>query len=138
MRKAFFPKQIRTACKHNRNYHRQKQSLKKLSLSKKIRCRKIRSYCKRNDKCQEELHCHVVNCNRVIADFVEIVRRVHIALRPFYPERKRRVKKLYSRDNRRSAKNCCKRNCPFHCVKAKTKVNACPYRKNCSSCMTFL
>ena len=120
MRKAFFPKQIRTACKHNRNYHRQKQSLKKLSLSKKIRCRKIRSYCKRNDKCQEELHCPVVNCNRVIAEFVKIVRRVHIALRPFYPERKRRVKKLYSRDNRRSAKNCCKRNCPFHCVKKKS------------------
>ena len=120
MRKAFFPKQIRTACKHNRNYHRQKQSLKKLSLSKKIRCRKIRSYCKRNDKCQEELHCPVVNCNRVIAEFVKIVRRVHVALRPFYPERKRHVEQLYSRDNRRSAKNCCKRNCPFHCVKKKS------------------
>ena len=120
MRKAFFPKQIRTACKHNRNYHRQKQSLKKLSLSKKIRRRKIRSYCKRNDKCQEELHCPVVNCNRVIAEFVEIVRRVHIALRPFYPERKRCVEQLYSGNNRRSAKNCRKRNCPFHCVKKKS------------------
>ena len=138
MRKAFFPKQIRTACKHNRNYHRQKQSLKKLSLSKKIRCRKIRSYCKRNDKCQEELHCPVVNCNRVIAEFVKIVRRVHVALRPFYPERKRHVEKLYSRNNRRSAKNCRKGSSPFNCIKAKTKVNACPYRKNCSSCMTFL
>lgn len=120
MRKALFPEQIRTACKYNRNYHRQKQPLKKISLSKKIRCRKIRSYCKRNDKCQEELHCPVVNCNRVIAEFVEIVRRVHIALRPFYPERKRRVKKLYSRDNRRAAENCRKRNRPLHCVKKKS------------------